>query len=111
MNNPKTTASPTEPIKDKLIHAVTDYDRKQSTKPGHNPYALGIYFERVDAICADIDAGADPRAAIVAGFTGRLVASCLRELGLPPWTKADASISWDYRPKVARASEAGTYLV
>ena len=31
----------------KLVHAVTEYDRKQSTKRGYNPYALGQYLQRI----------------------------------------------------------------
>lgn len=69
-------------IEAKLIHAVTAFDRKAATKPAYNPNALGIYFTRVSDIMADIGAGADTRAAIVAGFTGRLQSACLRELSL-----------------------------
>jgi hypothetical protein len=56
----------------KLIHAVTEYDRKQSRKPGYNRYALPQYLERVDLICKDIDAGADASRAIKSGFSGRI---------------------------------------
>ena len=77
-------------IRDALIHAVTAYDRKESTKRGHNRNAIGIYFQRVDDICADIENGANPRDAIVAGFSGRLAAACLKACNLPAYTKADA---------------------
>lgn len=77
-------------IRDTLIHAVTAYDRKESTKKGHNRNALGIYFQRVDDICADIANGADPRAAIVAGFSGRLADVCLKACNLPRYTREDA---------------------
>ena len=69
--------------KDKILHAVTGFDRRASTRKGHNPHALGIYFQRVDEICADIDKGADPRAAIMAGFSGRVADACLKALNLP----------------------------
>lgn len=72
--------------KDKLIHTLTAYDQKQSTKRGYNPYALGQYFQRIDEIIADIDAGAAPRQAIIAGFSGRLADACLRAVGLPAST-------------------------
>lgn len=76
--------------KDILIHAVTAFDRRASTRKGHNPYALGQYFQRVDDICADIDNGADPRAAILAGFSGRVADACLRALNLPISTNEEA---------------------
>lgn len=70
-------------IRQTLVHAVTAFDRKQSTKRGYNIYALGQYLIRVDEVCADIDKGAETRAAIVAGFNGRLADACLRALNLP----------------------------
>lgn len=79
-----------ERVRAVLVHALTEYDRKQSRKRGYNPHALGIYFQRLDDICADIDAGADVRAAIVAGFSDRLVDSCLRALKLPITTNDEA---------------------
>lgn len=84
--------------KDTLIHAVTAYDRKQSSKRGYNQYALGIYFQRIDEVCADIERGADVRAAIVAGFTGRLADHCLRALSLPITTNSEAFGSGIYQP-------------
>lgn len=68
----------TEELKAKLIHALTAYDRKQAGKRGYNHFALGQYFQRVDLICADVDNGATPRAAILAGFSGRLADVALR---------------------------------
>ena len=63
-----------------LITAVTDYDRKDSTKRNYNIYALPQYFQRVDSILSDVEAGADPRSAIVAGFIGTLRNFVLRKL-------------------------------
>lgn len=77
-------------IKDKLIHAVTQYDRKQSTKRGYNPHALGIYFEWIDEVCADIERGAPIRESVMAGFNDRLLDVCLRALGLPACTEKEA---------------------
>lgn len=70
-------------IKDKLVHAATEFDRKASKRKGHNIYALPQYFMRIDEICADIESGADARKAIVAGFSGRLLDTMLRGIGLP----------------------------
>ena len=63
-----------------LVSAVTEYDRKQSSKASYNMYALPQYLERVSEIMDDIAAGADPRDAITAGFTGTLLSSILRKL-------------------------------
>lgn len=86
----------------KLIHAVTEYDRKQSRKPGYNRYALPQYLERVDLICKDINAGADASHAIKAGFSGRLADACLKSLGLDLTTTADAIGGLYYRPVTAK---------
>lgn len=61
-----------------LAHAVTAYDRRQSSKRCYNVYALGQYLIRVDEVCADIARGAEPIAAIQAGFHGPLLATILK---------------------------------
>lgn len=74
-------------LKDKLISAATAFDAKQSRKRFYNPCALGIYFERIDEVCADIERGADPRSAIMAGFSDRLLTAMLKAAGLPDFTR------------------------
>jgi hypothetical protein len=75
--------------------AVTTYDRKEedrarrSKRGYHNRYALGQYLLRVDEVVADVAAGSTPRAAIVAGFTGRLADTLLRAIGEPATTDAE----------------------
>lgn len=60
-------------VHQKLIHAVTTWDRKQAAKKGwHNPNALAIYLGRVEQVAAQIESGADPVAAITGGFNDRL---------------------------------------
>ena len=73
-------------INDKMVHAVTEWDRKQITKRGYNPYALGIYLQRVDEVSKDIEKGTDPRKAIAAGFSDRLVDFILKQCGLTQLT-------------------------
>jgi hypothetical protein len=85
-------------LNSKLKSFLTEYDRKESTKKHHNPYALGIYFERADDVSADVDAGADLRAAIVAGFTGRLCDFLLKKFGLSLLTKDESFGSGVYKP-------------
>lgn len=81
-----------------LVHVLTEYDRKQSKKKSYNYNALGLYFQRLEDVEKDIAAGADVRAAIVAGFSGRLADTCLRSLGLPITTKEEAFGGMTYKP-------------
>ena len=71
-------------IRDKLISAATAFDRKQSTKRGHNPYALAIYFERIDLVCKEIDGGKPIRQALLDGFNDRLLDHLLKSVGESP---------------------------
>lgn len=85
--------------RDKLATAVTTYDRKQFGKRSYNVWALGQYLERVAGVAADIDRGADPRAAILAGFSGALCNACLRGVCLPIATAAEqCGTGFAYRP-------------
>ena len=45
-------------LESRLTHVVTQYDIKQSTRKGYNPYALGQYLAMVDRICAAVADGA-----------------------------------------------------
>lgn len=62
-----------EEIKNKLIAAATEYARKQAKKKGYNPYALGIYLNRIEEIISDIENGAGVQDALGAGFSGTLL--------------------------------------
>jgi hypothetical protein len=73
----------TAELTDKLTSAFTRYDAKQQGKRGHNPYALGHYLGRIADIKADIEAGANPREAIIVAFSGRLQDLALRSIGEP----------------------------
>jgi hypothetical protein len=76
--------------------AVTRFDRMaeqraaRSRRGYHNRYALGQYLLRVDEIAADVRAGSSPRAAILAGFSGRLADACLKAIGEPKASDAEA---------------------
>jgi len=73
-----------------LVTAVTEYDRKDSTKRNYNIYALPQYFLRIDDILSDVEAGADPRRAIAAGFVGTLQNFVLRKLKMSGSTTEEA---------------------
>ena len=77
-------------IRQTLNHAVTEFDRKQEARARaaknprayYNMHALPQYLGRVADVCEDIDAGADPAAAIARGFTpGPLRNACLKAIG------------------------------
>lgn len=97
-------------IENALQSALTQFDAKElartggSRAKGYNPNALGIYFNRVADIVADIEAGATPRAAIVAGLTGKVQAVCLKALGLDKQTEAErtGAGAWHYVPASER---------
>jgi hypothetical protein len=65
----------------KLVHAVTEYDRKQSTRRGYNIWALPQYLGACEAAEADIAAGKPLRKAIVSNFCGRLLDAVLKAVG------------------------------
>lgn len=78
----------TADIRRALLHAVTAFDRKQEERAARNPrayhnaHALAQYLARVDDVLADIEAGATPTDAIVAGFSpGALRNACLKAIG------------------------------
>ncbi len=74
-------------LRQKLNHAVTEYDRRQearakkSKRGYYNHYALGIYLGRLDEVCNEIDGGADIRKTIEANFNDRLLTCVLKAAG------------------------------
>jgi hypothetical protein len=93
-------------LKNKLILAASAYDRRRANKPGYNIYALAQYFTRIDEVLADIDAGASPRAALLAAFSDRLLDALLVGIGEPKHTRAEKDAvrgGWAYQPVAARS--------
>ena len=68
-----------------LVHAATDYDRRQGARA--NPYALGQYLIKIDEVVADIAKGATPRTALLAAFNDRLLDKLLIAIGEPKFTR------------------------
>ena len=91
MAKPKTLFGGT--IHTALVHALTVYDRQNETRAAsnprahYNPYALPQYLIRLDAIEADIAAGAPVRDAIVAAFHGPLLRVALKAVNEPAATR------------------------
>jgi hypothetical protein len=91
-------------IRSALIHAATRYDVRQSKGKRYNHYALPQYFARIDEICADIERGADPRAAIAAAFTGSLLNAMLKAIDATPATRDELTglgKAWSYQPVIS----------
>lgn len=74
-------------VRNALVHALTQYDVRQSRGKRYNPYALAQYLQRIDDICTDIEGGADPRAAVTAAFSGALLACALKAIDAAPATR------------------------
>jgi len=73
--------------RDKLVHAVTAFDRAQEAKATKNPrhyynhYALPQYLGAVARVADDIEAGAAVDEAIIAAMHGPLRTACLKACG------------------------------
>lgn len=65
----------------RMVMAVTDYDRKQMSRRGYNPYALAQYLEAVEAIEKEISSGTTPRQAILNNLLAGLCDVTLRAIG------------------------------
>lgn len=68
-------------IEHKLTHALTEYDRKQSSRRGYNHYALARYMRLATDVAQAIDKGEHPRNAARSRCCDRLLAVVLRSLG------------------------------
>lgn len=68
----------TDTVRQKLVNALTDYDRKQSTKRGYNPHALALYFEALDECMSQYENGATIEHALSCRFNDRVLAACLK---------------------------------
>lgn len=81
----------TDSQRNRLLHAVTQYDIKQSTKKFYNHYALAQYLMAVDrARDAMLDnPNMTIRQALITAFNGRLLDVCFKAVGEPTSTKAE----------------------
>lgn len=87
-----------------LVHAATEYDRKEAAKAGQSIYArgshfyIGHYLRRIEDVEIDIAQGATIRDALLAGFNGRLLDKLLKAAGEPKATKEEKKGRYVYRP-------------
>lgn len=84
-----------------LVHAATQYDIRQSRGKRYNAYALAQYFMRIDEVEQDTKAGADPRQALCAAFSGSLLNAMLKAIGATAPSRDEltgAGKAWTYQP-------------
>lgn len=74
----------------KIVHAFTEHDRKESKKNYYNPYALAHYCAAGQRVEAYVQAGYPLRDAVISCFRGRLADEILRSLRLPVMTMDEA---------------------
>jgi hypothetical protein len=74
----------------KIVHAFTEHDRRESLKRHYNRYALAQYCEAGSRVAAYVSLGYNQRDAVLACFCGPLANKILRALGLPLMTKDEA---------------------
>jgi hypothetical protein len=67
-------------MRQKLVNALTDYDRKQSTRRGYNPHALALYFEALDDALAQAEKGKPINTALESMFNDRVLSVCLKAI-------------------------------
>ena len=67
-------------IKEKLIQAVTEYDRKDAQKRGQDCFLLGCYIDGVNDICDNIESGMNICPAIAAVFDEFLTDFCMKAI-------------------------------
>ena len=92
-------------LQDKLVHAATAFDRRQSQSRGYNHYALAQYLGRIEDVMTDVAAGRKVRAALLAAFSGRLLAALLKAADLPAVAKTEPDGQLFYEPQTAREDQ------
>ena len=65
-------------VHDKLLHALTQYDIKESKKKNYNYYALSQYIRALDSVVEEIKSGVDTEVAIISHFNNPLQAKLLK---------------------------------
>lgn len=74
------TNTNTEQLKQRLVNALTDYDRRQSTKRHYNHHALALYFQAVDDVMEAVEQGVDIRTALAGSFNDHVLDTCLKAI-------------------------------
>ena len=78
-----------------ILNAVTEWDRKQSTKPGYNIYALAHYCKAIQRVALYAEKGYPLRASVITCFKDRLCDHILKALKIEKMTKEEAKWGLD----------------
>ena len=68
------------PVRDRVVHALTAYDRKQSTRRGYNMHALSLYFMALDNAAELVSKGQTWPTALSEVFEGPVLKATLKAL-------------------------------
>lgn len=79
----------TDDIRIKLVHGLTSYDRKQTTKKYYNRYALGQYFAKFEDISERMENGMTLREALRSCYGEGVLKAALKAVGESPATKEE----------------------
>lgn len=85
--NTRQLASSSFTTHQRIVSALTEHDRRMSTRRGYNRYALGLYMVAVGRLDEALAAGTDLRRAILDNFCGLIADKLLRATGLPLQTR------------------------
>ena len=66
--------------KQKLVNALTEYDRRQSARRGYNHHALALYLAALDEAEDRVNRGQSWWLALSESFNDRLLDVCLRAI-------------------------------
>lgn len=81
-DRPRRDGMPRE-IRDRLVSAAVEFDRRASRRPGHNPYALAHYLGAISDASSDMGYGDSLEDAIRANFCDRLLTAMEKAAGIP----------------------------
>lgn len=68
------------PVKDRIVHALTAYDRQQSSRRGSNPHALAMYFQALDEAEEMVSKGKTWEKALNAVYCDRVLTVALEAI-------------------------------
>ena len=75
--------------RDKVSHALIQYDEREAKKSYHNPYAIGHYLAALEKAESAVSSGATWRDALMSNFNGKLLSAVLRSIGEKPASKEE----------------------
>lgn len=73
----------------KFVSVLIAHDEKESTKPGYNRHAMGIYLQGLQRVESDLKRGVSLRKAILGAFNGRLANKILKAVNEPCMTQEE----------------------